>query len=95
MYATTPAKSAKRTTTTVDSKRAPHLLGSIGAVISSVFAFQVETAHPRMPSPACGFALANKGTTPGPFRVVRPSLITSTAVCTALAPNRFKDFLPD
>jgi hypothetical protein len=36
---------------------------------------------------AFGYALANEGTTPG-----RSRSITSTAVYTALAPNRFKDF---
>jgi site-specific recombinase XerD len=41
-------------------------------------------AHPHMLRHACGYALANKGHD-----------ITSTAVYTALAPNRFKDFWRD
>jgi type 1 fimbriae regulatory protein FimB/type 1 fimbriae regulatory protein FimE len=45
---------------------------------------------------ACGYALANKG---HDTRAIQAWLghrsITSTAVCTALAPNRFKDFRRD
>jgi site-specific recombinase XerD len=44
-------------------------------------------AHPHMLRHAFGYALANEGTTPE-----RSGSITSTAVYTALAPNRFKDF---
>jgi site-specific recombinase XerD len=50
-------------------------------------------AHPHMLRHACGYALANKG---HDTRTIRGWLghrsITSTAVYTALAPNRFKDF---
>src|SRR5271165_4858846 len=50
-------------------------------------------AHPHMLRHACGYALANKG---HDTRAIRGWLghrsITSTAVYTALAPNRFKDF---
>jgi len=50
-------------------------------------------AHPHMIRHACGYALANKG---HDTRAIQGWLghrsITSTAVYTALAPNRFKDF---
>jgi site-specific recombinase XerD len=50
-------------------------------------------AHPYMLRHACGYALANKG---HDTRAIQGRLghrsITSTAVYTALAPNRFKDF---
>jgi site-specific recombinase XerD len=49
--------------------------------------------HPHMLRHACGYALANKGQD---TRAIQGWLgyrsITSTAVYTALAPNRFKDF---
>jgi site-specific recombinase XerD len=49
--------------------------------------------HPQVLGHACGYALANKG---HDTRVIQGWLghraITSTAVYTALAPNRFKDF---
>jgi hypothetical protein len=49
-------------------------------------------AHPHILRRACGYALANKG---HDTRAIRGWLghrsITSTAVYTALAPNRFKD----
>jgi site-specific recombinase XerD len=50
-------------------------------------------AHPHMLRHPCGYALANKG---HDTRAIQGWLghrsITSTAVYTALAPNRFKDF---
>ena len=50
-------------------------------------------AHPHMLRHACGYALANKG---HDTRAIQAWLghrsITGTAVYTALAPNRFKDF---
>jgi site-specific recombinase XerD len=50
-------------------------------------------AHPHMLRHACGYALANNG---HGTRAIQGWLghrsITSTAVYTALAPNRFKDF---
>jgi site-specific recombinase XerD len=50
-------------------------------------------AHPHMQRHACGYALANKG---HDTRAIQGWLghrsITRTAVYTALAPNRFKDF---
>ena len=50
-------------------------------------------AHPHMLRHACGYALANKG---HDTRAIQGWLghrsITSTAVYTALAPSRFKDF---
>jgi integrase len=50
-------------------------------------------AHPHMLRHACGFALANKG---HDTRAIQGWLghrsITSTAIYTALAPGRFKDF---
>jgi site-specific recombinase XerD len=53
-------------------------------------------AHPHMVRHACGYALANKG---HDTRAIQGWLdhrsITSTAVYTALAPNRFKDFWRD
>jgi integrase len=53
-------------------------------------------AHPHMLHHACGYALANKG---HDTRAIQGWLghrsITSTAVYTALAPNRFKDFWRD
>jgi site-specific recombinase XerD len=53
-------------------------------------------AHPHMLRHACGYALANKG---HDTRAIQGWLghrsITSTAVYTALAPSRFKDFWRD
>jgi type 1 fimbriae regulatory protein FimB/type 1 fimbriae regulatory protein FimE len=53
-------------------------------------------AHPHMLRYACGYALAAKG---HDTRAIQQYLghrsITSTAVYTALAPNRFKDFWRD
>jgi hypothetical protein len=53
-------------------------------------------AHPHMLRHACGYALANEG---HDTRAIQAYLghrsITSTAVYTALAPNRFKDFWRD
>jgi site-specific recombinase XerD len=53
-------------------------------------------SHPHMLRHACGYALANKG---HDTRAIQCWLghrsITSTAVYTALAPNRFKDFWRD
>jgi|HubBroStandDraft_6_1064221.scaffolds.fasta_scaffold277374_1 integrase len=53
-------------------------------------------SHPHMLRHACGYALANKG---HDTRAIQGWLghrsITSTAVYTALAPNRFKDFWRD
>ena len=53
-------------------------------------------AHPYMLRHACSYALANKG---HDNRAIQGWLghraITSTAVYTALAPNRFKDFWRD
>ena len=53
-------------------------------------------AHPHMLRHACGYALANKG---HDTRAIQGWLghrsITCTAVYTALAPNRFKDFWRD
>jgi site-specific recombinase XerD len=53
-------------------------------------------AHPHMLRHACGYALANKGHN---LRAIQARLghrsITSTAIYTALAPNRFKDFWRD
>jgi site-specific recombinase XerD len=49
--------------------------------------------HPQLLRHACGYALANKG---HDTRAIQGWLghrsITSTAVYTALAPNRFRDF---
>jgi site-specific recombinase XerD len=56
-------------------------------------------AHPHMLRHACGYALANKGHDTHDTRAIQGWLghrsITSTAVYTALAPNRFKDFWRD
>jgi site-specific recombinase XerD len=53
-------------------------------------------AHPHMLRHACGYALANKGhDTRAIQRWLGHRSITSTAVYTALAPNRFKDFWRD
>jgi site-specific recombinase XerD len=53
-------------------------------------------AHPHMLRHACGYALANKGRD---TRAIQGWLghrsIASTAVYTALAPSRFKDFWRD
>jgi len=53
-------------------------------------------AHPHMLRHACGYALANKG---HDTRAIQAWLghrsITSTAIYTALAANRFKDFWRD
>jgi site-specific recombinase XerD len=53
-------------------------------------------AHPHMLRHACGYALANKG---HDTRAIQGWLghrsIANTAVHTALAPNRFKDFWRD
>jgi integrase len=53
-------------------------------------------AHPHMLRHACGYALANKGHDARPIQGwLGHRSITSTAVYTALAPNRFKDFWRD
>jgi integrase len=53
-------------------------------------------AHPHMLRHACGYALANKGhDTRASQGWLGHRSITSTAVYTALAPNRFKDFWRD
>jgi site-specific recombinase XerD len=53
-------------------------------------------AHPHLLLRACGYALANKGhDTRGIQGWLGQRSITSTAVCTALAPNRFRDFWRD
>ena len=49
-------------------------------------------AHPHMLRHACGHALANKGHDTRAIQGWLHRSITSTAVHTALAPNRFKDF---
>jgi integrase len=62
---------------------------------ASVAGLEIK-AHPHMLRHACGYALANKG---HDTRAIQGWLghrsITSTAVYTALAPNRFKDFWRD
>jgi site-specific recombinase XerD len=52
-------------------------------------------AHPRMLRHACGYALANEGTTRAIQGWLGRRSTSSTAVYTALAPNRFKDFWRD
>jgi site-specific recombinase XerD len=53
-------------------------------------------AHPHMLRHACGYALANKGHDTWAIQAwLGHRSITSTAVYTALAPNRFKDFWRD
>jgi site-specific recombinase XerD len=52
-------------------------------------------AHPHMLRHACGHALANKGHDTRAIQGWLHRSITSTAVHTALAPNRFKDFWRD
>ena len=53
-------------------------------------------AHPHMLRHACGYALANRGHDTGAIRGwLGHRSITSTAIYTALAPNRFKDFWRD
>jgi integrase len=53
-------------------------------------------AHPHMLRHACGYALANKGhDTRATQGWLGHRSITSTAIYTALAPNRFKDFWRD
>jgi integrase len=63
------------------------------AAIAAGFELKI---HPHMLRHACGYALANKG---HDTRAIQGWLghrsITSTAVYTALAPNRFKDFWRD
>jgi site-specific recombinase XerD len=61
---------------------------------ANVMASSMSTPTSKFPcSNACGYALANKG---HDTRAIQGWLghrsITSTAVYTALAPNRFKDF---
>jgi len=91
-----------------DLRLAPfHLMASEGTVHTNRahdFARMIERAarrglglelkaHPHMLRHACGYALANRG---HDTRAIQGWLghrsITSTAVYTALAPNRFKDF---
>src|SRR5271170_4936303 len=53
-------------------------------------------AHPHMLRHACGYALANNGhDTRAILAWLGHRSITSTAIYTALAPNRFKDFWRD
>ena len=53
-------------------------------------------AHPHMLREACGYALANRGYDTWAIQAwLGNRSITSTAVYTALAPNRFKDFWRD
>jgi site-specific recombinase XerD len=53
-------------------------------------------AHPHMLRHACGYALANKGHDTRAIQVwLGHRSITCTAVCAALAPNRFKDLWRD
>jgi site-specific recombinase XerD len=66
-------------------------------ISSEAMALALELkAHPHMLRHACGYALANKG---HDTRAIQAWLghrsITSTAVYTALEPNRFKDFWRD
>jgi site-specific recombinase XerD len=52
-------------------------------------------AHPHMLRHACGYALANRHDTRAIQAWLGHRSITSTAIYTALAPNRFKDFWRD
>jgi site-specific recombinase XerD len=74
-----------------DHQRRKHQSG-VNLVRSAEAASGTERS-PAHASPPCGYALANKG---HDTRAIQGWLgrrsITSTAVYTALAPNRFKDF---
>jgi integrase len=89
-----------------ESRRHPSYLSVSGDRRSAGLARMIERAaagaglelkaHPHMQRHACGYALANKG---HDTRAIQAWLghrsITSTAVYTALAPNKFKDFWRD
>jgi integrase len=79
----------------ISERGAPFTTAGFGRLIERAAAsagLQLK-AHPHMLRHACGYALANKG---HDTRAIQGWLghrsITSTAVYTALAPNRFKDF---
>jgi integrase len=80
----------------VSERRAPFTTAGFAKMIERVarrgLGLELK-AHPHMLRHACGYALANKG---HDTRAIQGWLghrsITSTAVYTALSPNRFKDF---
>jgi site-specific recombinase XerD len=78
----------------VSERRSPFTAAGLARMIERAVAaggLELEV-HPHMLRHACGYALANKG---HDTRAIQGSpehrSITSTAVYTALAPNRFKD----
>jgi integrase len=84
--------------------REAEVLGHIRATATLILVLHGRTAwfefewkaHPRMLRHACGYALAAKGhDTRAIQQYPGHSSITNTAVYTALAPNRFKDFWRD
>jgi integrase len=82
----------------ISERGAPFTTAGFGRLIERAAAsagLQLK-AHPHMLRHACGYALANRG---HDTRAIQGWLghrsITSTAVYTALAPNRFKDFWRD
>jgi integrase len=81
----------------VSERGSPFTTAGFARMIERAAAGALELkAHPHMLRHACGYALANKG---HDTRAIQGWLghrsITSTAVYTALAPNRFKDFWRD
>jgi site-specific recombinase XerD len=77
----------------VSERRAPFTTAGFATIIERAAAgAELGTqAHPRMLRQACGYALANKGhDTRAILGWLGHLSITSTAVYTALAPNRFK-----
>jgi site-specific recombinase XerD len=81
----------RRTDLIIDGHQSPTLAWRVAATGGLEL-----KAHPHMLRHACGYALANKG---HDTRAIQGWLghrsIASTAVYTALAPNRFKDFWRD
>jgi hypothetical protein len=88
------ARSRRRRSSLSASARQPFATAGFARMIErAAAAAGLELkAHPHMLRHACGYALANKG---HDTRAIQGWLghrsITSTAVYTALAPNRFKD----
>jgi integrase len=77
----------------VSERGSPFTTAGFARMIERAAAGLELKAHPHMLRHACGYALANKG---HDTRAIQAWLghrsITSTAIYTALAPNRFKDF---
>jgi site-specific recombinase XerD len=81
----------------VSERGSPFTTAGFARMIERAAASALELkAHPHMLRHACGYALANKGhDTQAIQGWLGHRSITSTALHTALAPDRFKDFWRD